>query len=197
MDNNQSIAIVGIGGVFPGANDLESFWENIVTAKDCAREPPEGRWLLPLEDVFAAGGTQADKVYSKRACFVEEFPLDLQGLSISGEELDSLDPMCRLLLQAAAQAWRDSVTTTLDRQRVGLVIGNIALPSDSASKLADELVIPVLEKQLGIDNPQEAKTDKLNRFVAGLPAGILARALGLGGGSYTLDACCASSLYSL
>ena len=33
--------------------------------------------------------------------------------------------------------------------------------------------------------------------MAGLPAGVLARALGLGGGSYTLDAACASSLYAL
>ena len=33
--------------------------------------------------------------------------------------------------------------------------------------------------------------------MAGLPAGLLARALGLGGGCYTLDAACASSLYAL
>ena len=122
MDKNQSIAIVGIGGVFPGARDLEGFWENIVSARDCAREPPAGRWLLPLEDAFAAGGPQADKIYSRWACFVEDFALELQGLSIAEEELNSLDPMCRLLLQAAAQAWRDSVTSSLDRQRVGLVI---------------------------------------------------------------------------
>ena len=36
-----------------------------------------------------------------------------------------------------------------------------------------------------------------NRYVTGLPAGILARALGLGGGCFTLDAACASSLYAL
>src|SRR4029079_5385091 len=39
--------------------------------------------------------------------------------------------------------------------------------------------------------------DPLNRFAVGLPAGILAQALGLGGGSVTLDAACASSLYAL
>ena len=37
----------------------------------------------------------------------------------------------------------------------------------------------------------------LNRFAVGLPAGLLAQALGLGGGSMTLDAACASSLYAL
>ena len=33
--------------------------------------------------------------------------------------------------------------------------------------------------------------------MSGLPAGLLARALGLGGGCYALDAACASSLYAL
>src|SRR5207244_6376780 len=39
--------------------------------------------------------------------------------------------------------------------------------------------------------------EPLNGYAAGLPAGLLARALGLGGGTYTLDAACASSLYAL
>src|SRR5207249_5691923 len=41
------------------------------------------------------------------------------------------------------------------------------------------------------------RTHPLNRFVAGLPAGVLAKSLGLGGGSFTLDAACASSLYAI
>ena len=40
-------------------------------------------------------------------------------------------------------------------------------------------------------------THPLNRYVAGLPAGVLAHALGLGGGSYALDAACASSLFAV
>ena len=39
------------------------------------------------------------------------------------------------------------------------------------------------------------KVDAVNRFVAGLPAGVLAKALGLGGTAYTLDAACASLRY--
>ena len=40
-------------------------------------------------------------------------------------------------------------------------------------------------------------TNPLNRHVAGLPAGLLAKALGLGGGAFTLDAACASSIYAV
>ena len=85
MDNNQSIAIVGMGGVFPGAADLNEFWENILGAKDCSREPPAGRWLLPLEDVYDADGPRPDKVYSKQACFVGDCGDDAEQHSPDNE----------------------------------------------------------------------------------------------------------------
>ena len=197
MDKNQRVAIVGIGGIFPGASDLDTFWENILAARDCSREPPAGRWLLSLDDVYDPDGPKADKVYSKRACFVDGFTLDRTDLAIEEELLDSLDPMFHLLLHAGKQAWQDGVTTGLDKGRVGVIIGNIALPTDTSSAIADELLLPVFEQQITGKTTGTKSTNKLNRYVAGLPAGLLARALGLGKGSYTLDAACASSLYSL
>lgn len=41
------------------------------------------------------------------------------------------------------------------------------------------------------------KTHPLNGHAAAMPASILARALGLSGGTFTLDAACASSLYAI
>ncbi|MBF8270814.1 MAG: 3-hydroxyacyl-ACP dehydratase, partial [Gammaproteobacteria bacterium] len=197
METRPVVAIVGIGGVFPGAGNLAQFWDNIVHARDQAREPPPGRWLLALADVYAAQGPQPDKVYSKRACFVENFTLDTSGLDIEAGFLAGLDPMFHLLLQAGNQAWRDGITTTIDKERAGIIIGNIVLPTETASALADELLGPVLEQQVLGRSRAGTSVNKLNRYVAGLPAGILARALGLGGGSYTLDAACASSLYAV
>ena len=68
----QRIAIVGIGGLFPGADGsadqhLEEFWKNIQTGHDCSREVPADRWLLKKEDVRTDGQTgelTADKVNS-------------------------------------------------------------------------------------------------------------------------------------
>src|SRR5206468_6519476 len=58
--------------------------------------------------------------------------------------------------------------------------------------------VGVLEKQLdGKPTSLRPKAKGLNCHAAALPAGILAQALGLGGGSFTLDAACASSLYAL
>ena len=44
---------------------------------------------------------------------------------------------------------------------------------------------------------RDVSTHPLNRDVTGLPAALLAKALGLGGPAFTLDAACASSLYAI
>lgn len=186
-----------MGGVFPGAGDLDQFWDNISSARDLTREPPPGRWLLSLADAYDGSGPQPDKVYSKRACFVEDLAVDKTGLDIEDGLLAQLDPMFHLLLQAGGQAWRDAVTGNIDRQRTGIIIGNIALPTDASSALADELLGGAVDDQMFGRRGRTDVVNRLNRYVAGLPAGILGRALGLGGGSYTLDAACASSLYAV
>ena len=198
MKSPHKIAIVGIGGIFPGAKNLEQFWENILASKDCSREPPEGRWLLSLEDAYASESAP-DKVYSRRACFVDDFDFNPDDYEIDKRFLESLDPMFHLLLHAGRQAWRDAITDNLDKQRAGVIVGNIALPTDASSTLADEILGSKFEEHL-LGQPVKLSSygiNRINRYVAGLPAGILARALQLGGGSYTLDAACASSLYAL
>lgn len=44
------IAIIGMGGVFPGAADLRTFWSNIAQARDMAREVPPGRGSLSRDE---------------------------------------------------------------------------------------------------------------------------------------------------
>jgi len=196
------IAIVGMGGLFPTADGPaatpERFWANVLGAADGSREAPPGRWLIPPDEAFAPGGPAPDHVYSKRGYFLGDFTLDATGLEVAPELLARLDPLFHLTLAAGKQAFASAVTTNLDRRRVGVILGNIQLPTDKASALAREVLTPAFEEQLfGEPRPVRLTTEPLNRYVAGLPAGLLAKALGLGGGSFTLDAACASSLYAL
>ena len=195
------VVIVGIGGIFPGAPDLKRFWANIAGALDATREVPPGRWAIDPKEAFDPRVGQPDRVYSTRAGFVEDFRLDPEGLDLEPGLLDRLDPMFQLALHAGRQAWRDAVTEGLDRRRVGVVMGNLVLPTEGAAALARAYLGQSFDEQVeGPDAPQAAKeeaTEPLNRYVAGLPAGLLAQALGLGGGAYTLDAACASSLYAV
>jgi len=197
--HSPSVAIVGIGGIFPDAPDLTKFWDNICNAKSAAREVPDGRWQIPAEAAFDAEAGKPDHVYSKRGCFIDAIPplSALSGLSIDPKSAAELDPLFHLLLHAGKRAFDSAVTTPLERSRIGVIIGNLALPSEKSAELSRSFLGRSFEEKLLGRAHDCAATDPLNRYVAGLPAGLLAAALGLGGGSCTLDAACASSLYAI
>lgn len=200
MDLSRDIAIVGMGGIFPGAGEVAQFWSQVLAGRSQSREVPPGRWPLTPADAYdpSIAPPRPDKTYSTRGCFVDPFTCDLAGLDISRAQLDRLDPMFHLLLHAGKAAWRDTVTRNAAPDRTGVIIGNIVLPTDASSAITDEIFGPLFaEKALGRRVDDFHSTDPLNRYVAGLPAGVLAKALGLGGRAFTLDAACASSLYAV
>jgi acyl transferase domain-containing protein/3-hydroxymyristoyl/3-hydroxydecanoyl-(acyl carrier protein) dehydratase len=179
-----------MAGLFPGAETLDAFFSNVLEKKDATREVPAGRWLLEPSRAKAREAAEPDRVASVRGCFVDlERPLDLDGLAVGRELALSLDPLCRLVLHVGRAAFRSARMDAVDRSRTGVVLANIALPTDGASRIADEV--------FAFGAEAVTAGSALDRWVTALPAGLLARALGLGGGSYTLDAACASSLYAL
>ncbi|MHB8709275.1 MAG: beta-ketoacyl synthase N-terminal-like domain-containing protein, partial [Desulfuromonadales bacterium] len=196
---HASVAIVGIGGIFPDAPDLSVFWNNIQTRRSSFREIPAGRWMVPAEILFDREVGKADSVYSRTGCFIEQLPsaATLSDLAIDAAQLAGLDPLFHLLLHAGKRAFDDGVTAPLDRTRVGVIVGNLALPSETSTLLTRNWLGRTFEEKLTGKASPPIATSPLNRYPAGLPAGLLARALGLGGGCCTLDAACASSLYAI
>jgi acyl transferase domain-containing protein/3-hydroxymyristoyl/3-hydroxydecanoyl-(acyl carrier protein) dehydratase len=197
----ERIAIVGVGGVFPGASNLEEFWQNILDAKDTAIDVGIDRWRLEPEELYSSE-LSPDKVCSRRACLIQNFEFNPEGLNVDADLLKHLDPMYQILLHAGRDAWADAKMNTINKEHVGVVIGNIVLPTESSSQFSDEIFKELFERQLKLDSDKQTPlrthgTEPLNRYVAGLPGGLLAKALGLGAGAYTLDAACSSSLYSL
>ena len=197
--STPTVAIVGIGGIFPDAPDLDSFWANIRNGRSATRDVPAGRWQIPADVAFDPAIGAPDCVYSRRGCFIDQIPdaATLDGLAIDPARLEGLDPLFHLLIHAGKRALDDGVTTTLDRSRVGVIIGNLALPSETSTELARNWLGRTFEEKLTGLSAAPTPTSPFNRYVAGLPAGILAQALGLGGGGCTLDAACASSLYAI
>lgn len=195
----ERVAIVGMGGVFPGARDLDEFWSNIAAGRDASREVPENRWSLSAEAAFDPRPARPDKVYSTRGCFVEEEDVFPAQVPIDPTLLGSLDPLFRLTLRAGIDAWRSAKTNAIDPGRASVILGNIVLPTVSVSRFAEEIQLePFLRELFPENRPARKRTiEPLNRYVAGLPAGLLASALGLGGGTFTLDAACASSLHAV
>jgi 3-oxoacyl-(acyl-carrier-protein) synthase/3-hydroxymyristoyl/3-hydroxydecanoyl-(acyl carrier protein) dehydratase len=212
----EPIAIVGMGGIFPGAASLDDFWRDIINRKDQARLVPRHRWILPPEAALA-DSPAPDKVYSLRGCFVDGVALTVTDLGVDETELSQLDPLYRLALAAGGDAFRDGRTGNLDRSRVGVILAAIALPTDGSSAITRELLgrafrdrlfgeiagpLPLTQEESARDREDEdgfvrVPAHPLSSRVTGLPAAIIARALKLGGAAYTLDAACASSLYAL
>ena len=214
IDRTNRIAIVGIGGLFPGAPDLDTFWQNIANGIDSGRHASPGRWFLAPEKAFDPEGPKIDRVYSTWGCFIEDFHFDPAGLNLERDFLDRLDPLFHLGLHAARAAFRDAnQLSRIDLNRVGVILGNIALPTESTSAMCRDVLGRTLIENLiktvspPIDRRADQRTghratssDKwhpLNRFAASLPAALIAQGLNLGGLAYTLDAACASSLYAL
>ena len=199
MDFDRAIAIVGMGCAFPNAHTPQAFWELIREGRDTVVPAPQHRWGISPEKLFEPGEPRPDRVYSLNGCFVdhEALVLDENALSIDPGEIRALDPLFKIGLYAAQQAWQDAKTETLDASRVGVLIGNIVLPSDATSEMCRQTVGQAFENEVLGQKGKGRVPDARNRFAAGLPAGLIARGLGLGGGCGTLDAACASSLYAI
>jgi len=199
MTRNAPIAIVGFGGVFPSSPTLSDFWSHIVSGRDTARETPDHRWALTPDHAFDPNRPAPDRVYSKRACLVDDPGLivggTIDGLAIEADFAQTLDVMVQLVLRAGRDAWFDARMDRVDRSRTGVILGNIALPTESNSLMADWVLGRRFDRELFATS--QSAPAPINRFVTGLPAGVLARALGLGGGHYAIDAACASSLFAL
>ena len=182
----ERVAIVGAGGLFPGSTTLDGFWQNVRDGVDASREVPDGRWIVPPERAIDPRPGTLDRVVSTRGYFLDPFKPDLTILDVDPDLVQDLDVLIHLALHIGGQAFHSARMETVDRNRIGVILGSIALPTERISDLVRETV-------LGSRDAIHA----LNRHVTGLPAILLAKSLGLGGTAFTLDAACASSLYAL
>ena len=66
----DSIAIVGVGGRFPGADDLDAFWRLLLTGENHVKDIPLERWH---NDVFYDSDVNAKgKSYVKKAGLMQK-----------------------------------------------------------------------------------------------------------------------------
>ncbi|NOU17183.1 MAG: SDR family NAD(P)-dependent oxidoreductase [Bacteroidales bacterium] len=107
-NNTQvEIAIVGIGGKYPQAENLEEFWENLKNGRDCITEIPIERWDNKL--YFNPERNQAGKSYSKWGGFISDVDkFDPLFFNISPKEAELTDPQERLFIETVWQTIEDA-----------------------------------------------------------------------------------------
>ncbi len=95
------IAVIGMAGRFPGAADLDTFWENLVNGVESVRDFTE-------EEVLAAGvdpRLAQDPHYVKRGGVLDGAELfDARFFGFYPREAEIMDPQQRVFLEVAWQA---------------------------------------------------------------------------------------------
>ena len=99
----NDIAIIGLSGRFPRANNVEEFWENLRDGVDCISEIPKDRW--DSERFFSDSSDKGNSTYSKWGGFIKDaYDFDPAFFNISPKEAALLDPQQRKVLEVAYEA---------------------------------------------------------------------------------------------
>jgi polyketide synthase PksL len=130
-DNTQhDIAIIGMSGKYPMADNLDEFWQNLCDGKDCISEIPSERWDYKQFDALKS---PSGKKISKWGGFITDADcFDAAFFNISPRDASNMDPQERLFLQACWSAMEDAgytpenITKTIGkykRKPVGVFVG--------------------------------------------------------------------------
>ena len=201
------IAIVGLAGIFPGADDVGTFWRNIVNGVDAIAERPPERWpgadhLPRLQSITKRGGFVSAPFYLDPMRFK-----NVPNIVRHGEAEQFL------LLEMVADALEDA-GVSLEApvlKRTDLIVGfgsygrKIALDILIRADMVEHLVA-FLEGG-GVDlGPHRAALEaalpemESDVMATALPNFVASRAanrLDLGGAAYAVDGACASALLAL
>ncbi len=100
------IAIVGMSCVFPGANDLQTFWSNIVKGGKYITEVDPERWNPDF--YYDPNSRNGDKTPSKWGGFLDDVAFDPLEYGIPPQSLSTIDPTQLLSLEVAKRAHADA-----------------------------------------------------------------------------------------
>jgi polyketide synthase PksN len=115
---NEDIAIIGLSGIYPGANDIAQFWDNLKAGKDSITEIPEQRWNI--QEFYNEQKGKRGTSYSKWGGFIDDIDkFDPLFFNISPREASMMDPQERLFLQTAWHAIEDAGYTKKKLQNIG------------------------------------------------------------------------------
>jgi hypothetical protein len=93
----EGVAIIGMAGQFPGAPDVEAFWENVVAGKvSISRFAPS-----ELEARNSAGIESGSDYVPARGVLEEPGMFDAEFFGVSPRDAASMDPQHRIFLEQA------------------------------------------------------------------------------------------------
>ena len=216
----EPLALVGMGGQFPGADDVEGLWRLMQAGTDRTQTIPADRY--DIQRYFDPAGERKDKSYTRIGCFLDRLPTPDASLRIPPAAWASLDPSHVLCLRACDEALGDAgwAPGRWNHDRVALSLA--FLPYQGKKFLADtrthwQELAAELERALirsGVDALTRRAVlesagarytqglppiteDTLTGYLGSLNAGRIASRYDFHGPHFVVDAACASGLAAI
>ncbi|PHS10319.1 MAG: hypothetical protein COA88_02420 [Kordia sp.] len=120
-NQREDIAIIGMAGKFPGADNPEQFWELLAKGENCIRPFPENRKKDALK-VFPEG----HKAKFFQAGFLDEIDkFDAEYFNIPPRSAELMDPYQRIFLETVVESVQDAGISPKDfyGSNTGIYVG--------------------------------------------------------------------------
>jgi acyl transferase domain-containing protein/NADPH:quinone reductase-like Zn-dependent oxidoreductase/NAD(P)-dependent dehydrogenase (short-subunit alcohol dehydrogenase family)/acyl carrier protein len=179
---DESIAIVGASCRFPGAENLDEFWQLLASAGDAVSEVDDRRWSTRF--YYHPDRSEPGKSYTWSAGLISGVDLfEPSFFGISPREAAQMDPQQRLLLELAWHAFEDAgiPPSKMTGSATGVYIGA------STTDYSD----------LRIGDPAGADSYFMTGSTLSILANRISYVFDLRGPSLAVDTACSSSLVAL
>ncbi len=217
----NEFAVVGVSCELPGARSADELWENVLSVRRAFRRLPDVR--LNNADYYSDDEGDADRTYLRRAAVIEGYTFDRVKYRISKATFEQTDLVHWLALDVTARALEDAGFAGgqgLPKERTGVVVGNSLAGEFSRANIMRlrwpyvRRVVDAVLKQRGESEDTRAAVlaeaqeiykapfpapdaDMLAGGLANTVAGRITNYFDLGGGCYTVDGACCSSLLAV
>ncbi|MGG4439282.1 SDR family NAD(P)-dependent oxidoreductase [Brevibacillus fortis] len=123
--SRQDVAIIGLSGRYPQAEDVWEFWSHLQEGKNCITEVPKDRWNW--QEFFSEEKGKRGYMYTKWGGFIEDIDkFDPLFFQISPNEAEQMDPQERLFLETAYASMEDAgytPSTLGESRKIGVFVG--------------------------------------------------------------------------
>ena len=182
----DDIAIIGMAVHFPGAENLQMYWNNIVNGVECSRKLSGSRKQF-LDNYLRTVGMDPAKAEYMVCSYIDHIDqFDYKFFQLSPREAKRMDPGQRLFLQTTWHALEDAGYSIeeLSGSKTGVYLGYANIYKDSYQKMLYDI------------SPDYFQGAVIGNLSAVIPSRI-AYALNLKGPTMVVDTACSSSLVSV
>ncbi|HUT82071.1 MAG TPA: SDR family NAD(P)-dependent oxidoreductase [Candidatus Bathyarchaeia archaeon] len=219
---DEGIAIVGLGCVFPDALNINAFWNNILNKVYSIKEIPSERWADNIDLFYDQNKDAPNKSYTKIAASISNFNFNSLEFKIPPKVAITMGRAQKLALVAAKEALEDAkmLSSDYDHSRTAVIIGNSMgdeIRTSHSRKVFAPEVLSRIEKSSSFSNIDNKTWEKIKTQVladyetqlvpinedtmpgelSNVIAGRISNTFNLRGKNMTTDAACASSLAAL